>query len=188
MAKRVTTLFIRDTSINLLVMKGEQVDKWASLPLEPGLVSQGLVVDEEQVAEKVKQIFKETGASTSKVITASAMAWDVSATSRSRPGCACRASVAWGVVTTGVPTAIDSSNLFWMPTPYRMGSTATVAWAKKGRKSGTVPVTVMRRSSAKANNWGVGSLPAMMRCAEEPCCQICGMTCVARSSAAATLA
>ncbi len=70
MAKRVTTLFIRDTSINLLVMKGEQVEKWASLPLEPGLVSQGLIVDEEQVADKIKQIFKETGASTSKVITA----------------------------------------------------------------------------------------------------------------------
>jgi len=70
MAKRVTTLFIRDTSINLLVMKGEQVEKWASLPLEPGLVSQGLIADEEQVADKVKQIFKETGAQTSKVITA----------------------------------------------------------------------------------------------------------------------
>jgi len=70
MAKRVTTLFIRDTSINLLVMKGEQVEKWADLSLEPGLVSQGLIVDEEQVADKVKQIFKETGANTSKVITA----------------------------------------------------------------------------------------------------------------------
>ena len=70
MAKKVTTLFIGDTSINLLVMKGEQVDKWASLPLEPGLVSQGLIVDEEQVAAKVEQIFKETGALTSKVITA----------------------------------------------------------------------------------------------------------------------
>jgi type IV pilus assembly protein PilM len=70
MAKRVTTLFIRDTSINLLVMKGEQVEKWASSPLEPGLVSQGLIVDEEQVADKIKQVFKETGANTSKVITA----------------------------------------------------------------------------------------------------------------------
>ena len=70
MAKRVTTLFIRDTSINLLVMKGDQVERWASLSLEPGLVSQGLIVDEEQVADKVKQIFKETGANTSKVITA----------------------------------------------------------------------------------------------------------------------
>jgi type IV pilus assembly protein PilM len=70
MAKRVTTLFIRDTGITLLVMKGEQVEKWGSLPLEPGLVSQGLIVDEEQVADKVKQIFKETGAGTKKVITA----------------------------------------------------------------------------------------------------------------------
>ena len=70
MAKRVTTLFIRDTSINLLVMKGEKVEKWASLPLEPGLVTQGLIADEAQVAGKVKQIFKETGAKAKKVITA----------------------------------------------------------------------------------------------------------------------
>lgn len=70
MAKRVTTLFIKDTGINLLVMKGRQVEKWASLPLEPGLVSQGLIVDEAQVADKVKQVFKETGAQTNKVITA----------------------------------------------------------------------------------------------------------------------
>jgi type IV pilus assembly protein PilM len=70
MAKRVTTLFIRDTSINLLVMKGRQVEKWASSPLEPGLVSQGLIVDEAQVADKVRQLFKETGAKASKVITA----------------------------------------------------------------------------------------------------------------------
>jgi hypothetical protein len=70
MAKKVTTLFIRDTSINLLVMKGEQIETWASLPLEPGLVSQGLIVDEAQVADKVKQIFKETKVQASKVITA----------------------------------------------------------------------------------------------------------------------
>jgi type IV pilus assembly protein PilM len=70
MAKKVTTLFIRDNSINLLVMKGGKVEKWASLPLEPGLVSQGLIVEEAQVADKVKQLFKETGAKASKVITA----------------------------------------------------------------------------------------------------------------------
>jgi type IV pilus assembly protein PilM len=67
MAKKITTLFIRDTCINLLVMKGKQVEKWASSPLEPGLVSQGLIVDEAQVADKVKQIFKETGANTKKI-------------------------------------------------------------------------------------------------------------------------
>jgi len=70
MAKKVTTLFIRDTSINLLVMKGEKVDKWASLPLEPGLVSQGLIADGAQVADKIRQLFKETGAQANKVITA----------------------------------------------------------------------------------------------------------------------
>jgi type IV pilus assembly protein PilM len=70
MAKKVTTLFIRDTVINLLVMNGQRVEKWASLPLEPGLVSQGLIVDEAQVADKVKQLFKETGAKANKVITA----------------------------------------------------------------------------------------------------------------------
>ncbi|MFW6105448.1 MAG: pilus assembly protein PilM [Chloroflexota bacterium] len=71
MAKRVTTLYIRDTAINLLVMKGRQVEKWASLPLEPGLVSQGLIVDEARVAEEVKQLFKREKVSTDKVITAS---------------------------------------------------------------------------------------------------------------------
>jgi type IV pilus assembly protein PilM len=70
MAKRVTTLFIRDTGINLLVMKGSQIEKWATLPLEPGLVNQGLIAEEAQVAGKVRQIFKETGAKTTKVITA----------------------------------------------------------------------------------------------------------------------
>src|SRR4030042_6958729 len=70
MAKRVTTLFIRDTSINLLVMKGNQIEKWASSPLEPGLVSQGLIADEAQVADKVKQLFKETGVKAEKVVIA----------------------------------------------------------------------------------------------------------------------
>ena len=70
MAKRVTTLFIRDTGINLLVMKGNQIEKWAGSPLEPGLVSQGLIVDEAQVADQVKQLFEETGAKTNKVTVA----------------------------------------------------------------------------------------------------------------------
>ncbi len=58
MAKKVTTIFIRDDSINLLVMHGERVEKWAIMPLEAGLVSQGLIVDEAQVVEKIKELFK----------------------------------------------------------------------------------------------------------------------------------
>jgi type IV pilus assembly protein PilM len=58
MAKKVTTLFIRDDAINLLVMRGERVEKWAVMPLEPGLVNQGLIVDEAQVVAKLKELFK----------------------------------------------------------------------------------------------------------------------------------
>ena len=68
MARKVTTLFIRDDAINLLIMDGKRVDKWASSPLEPGLVSQGLIVDEAQVAEKLKELFKLQKAPMGKVI------------------------------------------------------------------------------------------------------------------------
>jgi len=68
MARRVTTLFIRDTAINVLVMKGGQIEKWASSPLEPGLVSEGLIVDEEQVAEQVKELGKQEKVKMDKVI------------------------------------------------------------------------------------------------------------------------
>jgi hypothetical protein len=68
MAKRVTTLFIRDTGINLLVMTADKIEKWATMPLDPGLVNHGLVVDETQVADKVKQLFKETGVKADELI------------------------------------------------------------------------------------------------------------------------
>jgi type IV pilus assembly protein PilM len=58
MAKKVTTIFISDDAVNLVVVEGRQVKKWASLPLEPGLVSQGLIVDEAQVADRLKELFK----------------------------------------------------------------------------------------------------------------------------------
>ena len=68
MAKRVTTLFIRDDAINLLVVEGKQVKKWASLPLESGLVSQGLILDEARVADEVTKLFKLAKIGTVKVI------------------------------------------------------------------------------------------------------------------------
>lgn len=68
MAKKITTLFIRDTSINLLVMNGKQVSRWASLPLEPGLVDQGVIQDEAQVANRVRDLFRLEKISTDKVI------------------------------------------------------------------------------------------------------------------------
>lgn len=68
MARKITTLFMRDDSINLLVVKGRRVEKWASLSLEPELVSQGLILDETQVADRIKELFKLEGVSKKKVI------------------------------------------------------------------------------------------------------------------------
>ena len=67
MAKKVT-LYIEDTEIKLLVTKGMQVEEWASLLLEPKLVSDGVIVDEDQVAESIKKLYKLGGVSAKKVI------------------------------------------------------------------------------------------------------------------------
>lgn len=58
MAKRIKTLFINDSTVNLVVVEGKKVKKWASLYLEPGLVSQGVIIDEAQVADKIKELLK----------------------------------------------------------------------------------------------------------------------------------
>ena len=56
MAEKVMTLYFEDTGIKLLVAKGRKVEQWSSLPLEPGLVVGGVIVDENRVASKVKEI------------------------------------------------------------------------------------------------------------------------------------
>ena len=58
MAKRVTTLFIEDTAIRFLVAKGKNAEKWASVPLEPGLVKHGHVEDKLRLTEKLKETFR----------------------------------------------------------------------------------------------------------------------------------
>ncbi len=57
MANKVT-LYIEDTDIKLLVTRGKQVEKWASLLLEPSLVRDGAIVDEDQVAASIKNLLK----------------------------------------------------------------------------------------------------------------------------------
>jgi len=68
MAKKVVTLYIDDISIRLLVAKGKRVQKWARLPLEPGLVTDGVIIDEAQVVDKLKELFKLTNIAPSEVI------------------------------------------------------------------------------------------------------------------------
>jgi type IV pilus assembly protein PilM len=52
------TLFIEDSAIRLLVAKGRRVTRWAQMPLEPGLVSDGLILDEAEVAVKIRELLK----------------------------------------------------------------------------------------------------------------------------------
>ncbi|GAG98875.1 unnamed protein product, partial [marine sediment metagenome] len=68
MAGKVTTLFIDDTEIRLLVAKGKRVQKWARLPLEPGLVRDGVIRDEAQVVDRLKELFKLEKVTAKKVI------------------------------------------------------------------------------------------------------------------------
>ena len=67
MAKAVT-LYIDDAGIRLLVAGGKRVEKWAYAPLEPGPVRDGVIVDETEVAARIKELFKAGGVKASKVI------------------------------------------------------------------------------------------------------------------------
>ncbi|MEK7280913.1 MAG: pilus assembly protein PilM, partial [Chloroflexota bacterium] len=68
MSEKVTTIFIEDTGIRLLISKGKEVVRWASAPLEPGLVSGSIILDEARVAEKLKELFLRAEISAGKVI------------------------------------------------------------------------------------------------------------------------
>ncbi|MBA7671459.1 hypothetical protein ES703_79617 [subsurface metagenome] len=67
-AKKVVTLYIDDTSLKLLVAKGNQVKKWATLPLEPGLIRDGVVADKAEVAAKIQELLKSQRVGGRKVI------------------------------------------------------------------------------------------------------------------------
>ena len=56
MAERVMTLYLEDTNIRLLIARGKQAERWANMPLEPGLVSAGVIVNETQVAQKIREL------------------------------------------------------------------------------------------------------------------------------------
>ena len=67
-AKKVVTLYINDTNLKLLVVKGKRVKKWANLPLEAGLVKDGVVLDEAKLAAKIKELLKAQRVRSRKVI------------------------------------------------------------------------------------------------------------------------
>ena len=50
MSKEILTLSINDDSIQMLLVKGKQVEKWGAIHLEPGLVKGGLISDPEAIS------------------------------------------------------------------------------------------------------------------------------------------
>jgi type IV pilus assembly protein PilM len=61
------TLYIEDAEIKLLVNKGKEVSKWASLILDPKLVRDGVIQDEKQVSLEIKELLNVTGVDAKKV-------------------------------------------------------------------------------------------------------------------------
>ena len=68
MWNKTVTLYIDDTSIRLLVMQGQRVKKWAAEKLEPGLVVDAVVIQENEVAARIKQLLKSQKVKTRNVV------------------------------------------------------------------------------------------------------------------------
>jgi type IV pilus assembly protein PilM len=58
MAEKIVTLYLDDTSVRVLMTSGKRIKKWADVPLEPGLVKNAVILKQDEVAAKIKQLFK----------------------------------------------------------------------------------------------------------------------------------
>lgn len=68
-AKDKTTLVIDGLAIRLLVTSGSSVRKWASTPLDEGLIAEGVIQDPEKVGQAIGELFQKEGIPSSNVIT-----------------------------------------------------------------------------------------------------------------------
>jgi type IV pilus assembly protein PilM len=67
-AKKVTTLYINDTSIRLMVARGKRIVKLAGVPLDSGMAEVSDKVKEAELAAKVKQLLKDSKVRAKKVV------------------------------------------------------------------------------------------------------------------------
>jgi Tfp pilus assembly protein PilN len=63
------SLFIDDTEIRLLVVKGKRIKKYASEHLENGWIKDGVIIDLPKVSAKIDELFKQTGLKNRKRVT-----------------------------------------------------------------------------------------------------------------------
>ena len=70
MAKEATTIYIDDSAIWVLVARGRQVRKWATMPLEPGLIKDGVILNEDDIVRKVRELWRAENIGARRVIAA----------------------------------------------------------------------------------------------------------------------
>jgi len=63
------TLNITAKSVRLLSVKGRQVEKWGSIPLAPGLVKDGFILQPKEVGKAISALFESTKVPKQRVIT-----------------------------------------------------------------------------------------------------------------------
>ncbi|MBL7166725.1 MAG: pilus assembly protein PilM [Dehalococcoidales bacterium] len=68
MARKTVTLYIDDRSIRLMQTAGKNAQVWASAYLEPGLIEDGIVIDEDKVAARITRLFTDRRIKTKRVI------------------------------------------------------------------------------------------------------------------------
>lgn len=68
MAKKIVTIYIDDADLRLMVIKGKQIKEWAELALEPNLIKNNVILDEAEVAVRIKQIMKIQKIKTRKIL------------------------------------------------------------------------------------------------------------------------
>ncbi|MCP4611430.1 MAG: pilus assembly protein PilM [Planctomycetes bacterium] len=68
LSKRVVTLNFESNSIRILAVRGKKIEKWGSVPLEAGIVKDGLIVQPEAAAEAIKSQLEKMGIKEKKVI------------------------------------------------------------------------------------------------------------------------
>lgn len=67
-AEEAATIYIDDSAIRVLEVRGRKLRKWASIELEPGLVRDGVIQDQNAVAGKIRELWQSQGIDTKRVI------------------------------------------------------------------------------------------------------------------------
>lgn len=68
MPRTTITLDISCTAIRLLAARGRRAETWASAPVQPGMIEQGLILDPEALGDRIKRLMQAGNMSGRKVV------------------------------------------------------------------------------------------------------------------------